>query len=52
MIQTQQAVQPAQQAIVGTQISDLLNSIMPLVTVMMVFMMVTPMMRGLGDTFK
>lgn len=35
-----------------SQIGDLLTSIMPLITIMMVFMMITPMMKGLGDGFK
>jgi len=35
-----------------SQVGDILTSIMPLITVMMLFMMLTPMMRGLGDAFK
>jgi len=51
MIRTQQLV-PQQQAVVGTQISDLLTSIMPLIMIMMVFMMISPMMKGMGEAFK
>jgi hypothetical protein len=35
-----------------TEIGDLLTSIMPLIMMMMVFMMITPMMKGLGEGFK
>ena len=34
------------------QIGDLLTSIMPLIMIMMVFMMITPMMKGMGEAFK
>lgn len=38
---------------VGTaQIGDLLNSILPLISIMMVFMMITPMMKSMGEGFK
>ena len=50
---SQQYLQPQQGAGVGTtQVGDLLNSIMPLVMIMMVFMMITPMMKGMGEGFK
>ncbi len=53
MIRPQQYVQPQQQAVVGTlQITDMLNSIMPLVTMMMLMMMVMPMMKSMGEAFK
>jgi hypothetical protein len=51
MIKTQQLV-PQQQAVVGSQISDMLDSIMQLVMLMMVFMMITPMMKGMGEAFN
>jgi len=34
------------------QISDMLNAILPLVSIMLVFMMITPMMRGMAEAFK
>ena len=53
MIRSQQYVQPQQTSVIGTtQISDLLTSIMPLIMLMMVFMMITPMMKGMGEAFK
>jgi hypothetical protein len=51
MISTQQLV-PQQQAVIGTQISDLLTSLMPLIMLMMVMMMIMPMMKGMGEAFK
>ena len=36
MVGTQQYIQPQQQAVVGTQIGDMLTSIMPLIMMMMV----------------
>ena len=33
-------------------ISTLLASIMPLIMLMMVFMMITPMMKSMGEAFK
>jgi hypothetical protein len=34
------------------QISDMLNAILPLISIMLVFMMITPMMRGMAEAFK
>jgi hypothetical protein len=50
------AVQPGQlttaPGVGASQIGDLLNSIMPLILIMMVFMMITPMMKGMSEGFK
>lgn len=35
-----------------TEIGDMLTSIMPLIMLMMVFMMITPMMKGMAEGFK
>jgi len=54
VINTQQYLQPAQTATVrsATDIGGMLDSIMPLVMIMMVFMMITPMMKGMSEGFK
>ena len=46
MLQTQQYLQPQQQAVVGSQIGDLLNSIMPLVMIMMVMTKIATLPRS------
>jgi len=35
-----------------TDVGDLLTAIMPLIMIMMVFMMIMPMMKGMGEAFK
>ena len=47
MLQTQQYLQPQQQAVVGTQlggIGEMITAIMPLIIIMMLM----PMIRGMG----
>jgi hypothetical protein len=50
------SVQPSQlttaPGVTTLQISDLLNSLMPLIMLMMVMMMLVPMMKGMGEAFK
>ncbi len=54
MIRPQQ-LRPAQTTtttIVPSQITEMLDSIMPLIMMMMMMMMIMPMMKSMGEAFK
>ncbi len=53
MLRTQQYKQPAQTTIAPAfDMTEMMNSIMPLIMMMMMMMMIMPMMKSMGEGFK